>query len=75
MKKLKRLIKELGKGKNEILKAVAYFGAVVWYGVVLGIIFDAGIDLFPTILLSIGSLVFGFFTWIGLHEGFSEDDE
>lgn len=75
MKKLKKLIKELRMAKVEIFPALFYIGAVIWYGVVLGIIADSGIDLFPAILLFIGGLVFGFFTWIGLKEGFSEDDE
>lgn len=75
MKKLRKLFKELGMEKIEILKAIAYIVAVVWYGVVLGIIADAGIGVFPTILLFIGGIVLGFFTWFGLHEGFSEDDE
>ena len=75
MKKLKKLLKELRMAKIEILQALAYIGAVVWYGVVLRIIADSGIDLFPAILLFIGGLVLGFFTWIGIHEGFSEDDE
>ena len=75
MKKLRKLIKELRMAKIEIFQALAYIGTVVWYGLVLGIIADAGMGLFPTILLFIGGLVLGFFTWIGLHESFSEDDE
>ena len=75
MKKLRKLIKELRMAKIGILQALSYIGTVVWYGLVLGIIADAGIDLFPTILLFVGGLVLGFFTWIGIHEGFSEDDE
>ena len=75
MKKLRKLIKELRMSKIQIFQALAYIGAVVWYGVVLRIIADSGIDLFPAILLFIGGLVLGFFTWIGLHESFSEDDE
>lgn len=75
MKKLKKLLKELRMAKIEIFQALAYIGTVIWYGVVLIIIADSGIDLFPKILLFIGGLVLGFFTWIGLHEGFSEDDE
>ena len=75
MKKLRKLIKEFRMAKIQIFQALAYIGTVVWYGFVLGIIADAGIDLFPTILLIIGGLVLGFFTWIGVHEGFSEDDE
>lgn len=75
MKKLRKLLKELRMNRVGILQALAYIGAVVWYGVVLGIIVDAYLDLFPTILLFIGGLVLGFFTWFGIHEGFSEDDE
>lgn len=75
MKKLKKLIKELRMERSQILQAFAYIGTVVWYGVVLGIIADAGIGLFPTLLLFIGGIVLGFFTLIGLHEAFSEDDE
>ena len=75
MKKLKKLLKELGMEKIEIIKAIAYICTVVWYGLALGIIADAGIGVFPSILLFIGGLVLGFFTWFGIHEGFSEDDE
>lgn len=75
MKKLKKLIKELRLAKIEIFQALAYIGTVAWYGIVLGIIADADIGVFPTVLLFIGGLVLGFFTWIGLHEAFSEDDE
>ena len=75
MKKLKKLIKELRMAKIEIFQALAYIGTVVWYGLVLGIIADAGVGLFPTILLFIGGLVLGVFTWIGIHKIFSEDDE
>ncbi len=75
MKKLRKLLKELRMERIQIHQALFYIGAVVWYGVVLGIIADSGIDLFPAILLFIGGIVFGFFTWIGLHEGFSEYDE
>ena len=75
MKKLRKLIKELRMAKIEIFQVLAYIGIVAWYGIVLGIIVDAGIELFPTILLFIGGLVLGFFTWIGIHEAFSEDDE
>jgi hypothetical protein len=75
MKKFKKIIKEILMEKIEIIKAVAYIGAVVWYGLVLGIIADAGIGIFPAILLIIGGIVLGFFTWFGIHEGFSEDDE
>ena len=75
MKKLKKLLKKLRTERVQILQALFYIGAVVWYGVVLRIIADSDIGLFPAILLFIGGLVLGFFTWIGLHEGFSEDDE
>lgn len=75
MKKLRKLIKELRMEKVQLIEALTYIGAVVWYGVVLGIIADAGLAPFPTILLFIGGIVLGFFTWIGLREGFSEDDE
>jgi hypothetical protein len=75
MKKLKKLIKELRMAKIEIFQALAYIGTVAWYGIVLGIIADAGVGAFPTALLFIGGLVLGFFTLIGLHEAFLEDDE
>jgi hypothetical protein len=75
MKKLRKLIRELRMAKSEIFQALAYIGTVVFYGVILGVIADAGMDLFPTILLCIGDLVLGFFTCIGLHKCFSDDDE
>ena len=75
MKKLIKLIKKVRMAKIEIFQALAYIGTVAWYGLVLGIIADADIGAFSTVLLFIGGLVLGFFTWIGLHEAFSKDDE
>jgi hypothetical protein len=75
MKKLKRFFKELRMARGEIFKILAYGLTIVWYGYALRIIVAADISLFSAILMLIGGLVLGFFTWIGLQEGFSEDDE
>ena len=75
MKKFRNILKELRMAKIEIIKALSYIVTVIWYGIVLGIVLDSGIEVFPTILLIIGGLVLGFFTWFGIHEGFSEDDK
>ena len=75
MKKIRRFFKDLWLDRNELLKVFAYGLAMVWYGYILRIITKADIGIFPTILLFIGGIVFGLFTFISLYNVFSEDDE
>ena len=75
MKRLRKFFKELWIERTEILKVLAYGLATVWYGYILRIIIKADIGIFPSILLFIGGLVLGIFTFIGIYTAFSEDDE
>ena len=75
MKKLKNIFKKLWMEKFEILKLLAYGLATVWFGYTLRIITKADIGIFPAILLFIGGIVFGVFTFIGIYNAFSKDKE
>ena len=72
---MKRFFNKLLAEKQGLLQGLAYILVVGWFVFALGIIVGSSILLLPKIIVVAGILVLGFFACIGIHEGFSVDDE
>ena len=75
MERIRKFLKELWAEKHGLLQVLAYILVVGWFVFALGIIVGSSILLLPKIIVVAGILVLGFFACIGIHEGFSVDDE
>ena len=75
MERIRKFLKELWAEKHGLLQVLAYILVTGWFGFTLRIIITSSVLLLPKIILVAGGLVLGFFACIGIHEGFSVDDE
>lgn len=75
MKRIKKFLRELWTERFGLLQGLAYILVVGWFAFALRIIIGSSILLLPKIIVVAGILVLGFFACIGIHEGFSEDEE
>lgn len=75
MKRIRKFLRELRAERLGLLQGIAYLLVVGWFVFALRIIITSSILLFPKIIVVVGILVLGFFACIGIHEGFSVDDE
>jgi hypothetical protein len=75
VKRIKKFLRELWTERFGLLQGLAYILVVGWYGYSMRIIIQANKGIFLTALMVVVGLVASVFTCIGIHEGFSEDEE
>lgn len=75
MKRIRKFFRELWMERFGLLQGLAYILVIGWYGYSIRIIIRSDIGIFLAALMVIVGLALSLFTIIGIHEGFSKDDE
>jgi hypothetical protein len=63
------------KGETPLYKYLVYLLPISWYGYVFRIIGASKLPLFMIIILYISGMILTFFSCVGIHKYFSEDDK
>ena len=75
MKRIRKFFRELWMERFGLLQGLIYLLVIGWYGFTMRIIIQSDIGIFLTALMVVVGLALSLFTIIGIHEGFSKDDE